>query len=237
MVEGPYGAFTRHAQVRPRAVLVAAGIGVTALRSLLEDLPRNARRSSCCGPAARRTWSSARRSPTWSVSRRGRLHTLVGDREQAGIDERSLRQLVPDLHRRDVFVCGPEGFRGRHRRSRQAPRRAGRSHPSRGVRPLTTGSASMKRAAWYLVVGAVAGFAGVLGLHSRTAPAEPRAAGGAPGRSQPSPSAPSAPSGTGPAAGAPRAASRAGPRPAAGHTASPAPWSSSATASSPSGSP
>ena len=42
MVEGPYGAFTRHAQVRPRALLVAGGIGVTALRSLLEDLPRNA---------------------------------------------------------------------------------------------------------------------------------------------------------------------------------------------------
>ncbi|HSS91165.1 MAG TPA: FMN-binding protein [Streptosporangiaceae bacterium] len=59
----------------------------------------------------------------------------------------------------------------------------------------------MKRAAWYLAAGAVAGFAGVLGLHGRTAPAEPRAAGGAPGRTQPSPSAPSSPSGTGPAAG------------------------------------
>lgn len=60
----------------------------------------------------------------------------------------------------------------------------------------------MKRAAWYLAAGAVAGFAGVLGLHGRTAPAEPRAAGAAPGRTQPSPSAPFSPSGTaGPAAG------------------------------------
>ena len=47
----------------------------------------------------------------------------------------------------------------------------------------------MKRAAWYLAAGAVAGFAGVLGLHGRTAPAAPRAAGGAPGRTQPGPSA------------------------------------------------
>jgi hypothetical protein len=39
-VEGPYGTFTKHAQLQPRALLVAAGIGVTALRSLLEDLPR-----------------------------------------------------------------------------------------------------------------------------------------------------------------------------------------------------
>ena len=62
----------------------------------------------------------------------------------------------------------------------------------------------MKRAAWYLAAGAVAGFAGVIGLHGRTAPAAPRAAGGAPGRSQPGPSASSAPSassGSGPAAG------------------------------------
>ena len=67
----------------------------------------------------------------------------------------------------------------------------------------------MKRAAWYLTAGAVAGFAGVLGLHGRTAPAAPRAAVGAPGRGQPSPSASSAPSGPGPAAGPSPAVSRA----------------------------
>jgi predicted ferric reductase len=37
-VEGPYGAFTRYAQRRPKAVLIAAGIGVTAL-----DLVRHRR--------------------------------------------------------------------------------------------------------------------------------------------------------------------------------------------------
>ncbi|HEV2450333.1 MAG TPA: ferric reductase-like transmembrane domain-containing protein, partial [Streptosporangiaceae bacterium] len=42
-VEGPYGAFTRHAQQRGRAVLIAGGIGVTALRALLEDLPASSR--------------------------------------------------------------------------------------------------------------------------------------------------------------------------------------------------
>ncbi len=57
----------------------------------------------------------------------------------------------------------------------------------------------IKRAPWYLVVGAVAGFAGVLGLHSRAAPA-PSALGA--GKSQP-PGQPGQPaqSGTGSAAG------------------------------------
>lgn len=110
MVEGPYGAFTRNAQVRPRALLVAAGIGVTALRSLLEDLPRT------CAPvvllrASRRADLVLGQEVFELVRNRGgRLHALVGDREQARIDERSLRQLVPDLEQRDVFVCGPEGF-------------------------------------------------------------------------------------------------------------------------------
>lgn len=70
----------------------------------------------------------------------------------------------------------------------------------------------MKRAAWYLTAGAVAGFAGVLGLHGRTAPAA-RAADGAPGRSQPSPSASSTPSGPGPSPG-----SQPGPAAAGGGT-------------------
>jgi len=42
--------------------------------------------------------------------RHGRLQELVGTREEALLDERSLQRLVPDLHRRDIYVCGPEGF-------------------------------------------------------------------------------------------------------------------------------
>jgi hypothetical protein len=58
----------------------------------------------------------------------------------------------------------------------------------------------MKRAPWYLVVGAVAGFAGVLALHSRATPA-PSALGAAGKSERPSQPAQPARSGTGPAAG------------------------------------
>jgi ferredoxin-NADP reductase len=110
MVEGPYGAFTRHAQVRPGAVLVAAGIGVTALRSLLEDLPRDGKPVVLLRASRPADLVLGQEVSDLVRHRHGQLHTLVGGREQAGIDERSLRRLVPDLHRRDVFVCGPEGF-------------------------------------------------------------------------------------------------------------------------------
>jgi ferredoxin-NADP reductase len=110
MVEGPYGAFTRHAQVWPRAVLVAAGIGITALRSLLEDLPRNCAPIVLLRAGRREDLVLGREVAELVKNRGGQLHVLVGHREEARIDEGSLRQLVPDLHRRDVFVCGPEGF-------------------------------------------------------------------------------------------------------------------------------
>ena len=38
-IEGPYGLFTDHARRRGRVLLVAAGVGITPIRALLEDLP------------------------------------------------------------------------------------------------------------------------------------------------------------------------------------------------------
>ena len=109
-IEGPYGAFTRHAQRRPRALLVAAGIGVTALRSLLEDLPRNSRPVVVLRAA--RQEDLVLRSEIASLVRqqRGQLHELIGSREEAPVDAESLPRLVPDLAQRDLYVCGPEAF-------------------------------------------------------------------------------------------------------------------------------
>jgi predicted ferric reductase len=109
-VEGPYGAFTRHAQRRRRALLAAAGIGVTALRSLLEDLPRGSAPVVILRATREEDLVLRREVSELVKHRHGTLHELVGRREQAAISERALRRLVPDLDQRDVFVCGPEGF-------------------------------------------------------------------------------------------------------------------------------
>jgi predicted ferric reductase len=111
-VEGPYGAFTRYAQRRPRALLVAAGIGVTALRSLLEDLPRGSAPVVLLRASRPEDLVLGGEVQELVRLRRGTIHELVGSREEAAIDEVSLPRLVRDLHQRDVYVCGPEGFVG-----------------------------------------------------------------------------------------------------------------------------
>jgi ferredoxin-NADP reductase len=109
-VEGPYGAFTRHAQRHRRALLIAGGIGVTATRALLEDLPRSAQPVVLLR-VSRQEDLVLRQEVAGLVRRRsGRLHELPGTRAEQRLDERSLPALVPDLGQRDVFVCGPEGF-------------------------------------------------------------------------------------------------------------------------------
>jgi predicted ferric reductase len=109
-VEGPYGAFTRYAQQRPRALLIAAGIGVTALRALLEDLPRSSAPVVLLRATRPAELVLSAEVRALAQHRRGKITELVGPREQAVIDEVSLPRLVPDLDTRDVYVCGPEGF-------------------------------------------------------------------------------------------------------------------------------
>jgi predicted ferric reductase len=109
-VEGPYGAFTRHAQRRPRALLIAGGIGVTALRALLEDLPRGAAPVVLLRASRKADLVLHNEIAELTRHRRGQFHALIGNRADAALDERSLRRLVPDLMQRDVFICGPEGF-------------------------------------------------------------------------------------------------------------------------------
>jgi predicted ferric reductase len=110
VIEGPYGAFTRYAQQRKRALLVAGGIGVTALRSLLEDLPRNSAPVVVLRATTAEDMVLSKEVAELVRHRHGQLHELIGTREQAGLDDKSLGRLVPDLRERDLYVCGPEGF-------------------------------------------------------------------------------------------------------------------------------
>jgi predicted ferric reductase len=107
-IEGPYGAFTSHHRDRQKAALIAGGVGVTAVRSLLEDLPRGCDPVVVLRASRREDLVLNEEVAELARQRKGRVYELVGPRSE--VDLRSLIDLVPDLRQRDVFVAGPEQF-------------------------------------------------------------------------------------------------------------------------------
>jgi len=129
LAEGPFGVFTAAARRREKLLLIAGGIGITPIRALLEELrgdvvviyrvvadPDLVLRDELHALAARRGFA---------------LHEVVGDhRTETGsrlLTPAHLRDLVPDLAERDVYLCGPPALADA---LRQELRRAGvrRSH-------------------------------------------------------------------------------------------------------------
>ena len=109
LVEGPFGVFTEAARRHERVLLVAGGIGITPIRALLEQVRGDAvvlyRVVHADDIVFRAELDSL-------AERRGiRLEYVVGDHrtEDGGrlLDAPHLRELVPDLAERDVYVCGP----------------------------------------------------------------------------------------------------------------------------------
>jgi predicted ferric reductase len=106
-IEGPYGAFTTHARRRTKAALLAGGIGVTAVRSLLEDLPKASEPVVVLRASSADQVALGPEVAELVRHRKGRVHEVVGRREEAQLD---LLRLIPDLARRDVFVAGSQSF-------------------------------------------------------------------------------------------------------------------------------
>ena len=110
LAEGPYGAFTHHHLVTRRAVLVGAGVGVTPVRALLEDLPRDVTVTVIQRASREEELVHGEEIAALVGARGGQYHELVGPRTKVRLDARTLRRLVPDIAQRDLYVCGPAGF-------------------------------------------------------------------------------------------------------------------------------
>jgi predicted ferric reductase len=117
IIEGPYGQLVA-ARRRTRGVtLLACGIGITPLRALLDELPP--RQTVLLYRARSDTDLIFRAELEQFAVRRGvRVWYLLGPRPgrrswlPAGYpaDHQALRDLVPDIARRDVYLCGPDDW-------------------------------------------------------------------------------------------------------------------------------
>ena len=119
-IEGPYGSFTTFARRRDGVLLIAGGIGVTAVRSVLEDLPVKSRPAVVLRASREEDLVLLDEIEKLVRQRKGTLHRLVGPRDVVSLE--TIKALVPDIALRDVYVCGPEGF---VREASEMARRAG----------------------------------------------------------------------------------------------------------------
>jgi ferredoxin-NADP reductase len=110
--EGPSGVFTADRSVKRRALLIAGGSGIAPIRALLEDLPRGTVLIYRAGTEAELLF---RDELDWLARERGAyVWYVLGGRDDPGpkhlFTPQGLRELVPDVSRRDVFLCGPPGL-------------------------------------------------------------------------------------------------------------------------------
>jgi predicted ferric reductase len=118
--EGPYGLFTDAARTSPKLAIVAAGIGVTPVRALLEHSRLAPGEATILLRA-----SSDRQSYLWDEmeslahDRQANFYTMVGPRPigvETWMSERdydrnvTLRSAFPDLARSDLYICGPQAW-------------------------------------------------------------------------------------------------------------------------------
>ncbi|WP_157592639.1 ferric reductase-like transmembrane domain-containing protein [Solirubrobacter soli] len=105
-IEGPYGAFTADRRTNDRVLLVGAGVGITPIRALLEELPETADVVVILRGSRREDLVLRDEIAALVAHRGGRLLELVGPRERVRLDA----AIDSNARGRDVYVCGPDGF-------------------------------------------------------------------------------------------------------------------------------
>jgi predicted ferric reductase len=119
-IEGPYGLFSNSARTSPKLAIIAAGIGVTPIRALLEHsrfAPGDAtillRASS---PAEAYLWDEIREL---AQAKGADCYVMVGHRSTVGSSWMSeadvrrgvtLHSIFPELARSDLYLCGPAAW-------------------------------------------------------------------------------------------------------------------------------
>lgn len=118
LVEGPFGRLHAGVRTREKSVLIGAGIGITPLRALLEELPAGPEATVLIYRAGSRDdLVLSEELVSLAASRGARVTAVVGHRqlswdswlpvEASHVDDaEALRRIVPDIAERDVYVCG-----------------------------------------------------------------------------------------------------------------------------------
>jgi predicted ferric reductase len=126
--EGPSGAFTADQRLRHGALLIAGGSGIAPIRALLDDLPADTVLLFRARSPAELTFRAE--LDALAVERGVKVWYVLGPRDDPGprhaFSPKGLSELVPDVRRRDVYMCGPDGLISTSRKALRRLRVPGR---------------------------------------------------------------------------------------------------------------
>ncbi|MFD3374992.1 MULTISPECIES: ferric reductase-like transmembrane domain-containing protein [unclassified Streptomyces] len=122
LIEGPYGTLTARRRTQPRMLLIAAGIGITPMRALIEDTAYASGETTLIYRYSEDQHAVFADELRAIAAHRGvELIFLPGPRradtswQAAGPahlddDAQVLKNLVPDIAHCDIYVCGPPAW-------------------------------------------------------------------------------------------------------------------------------
>jgi predicted ferric reductase len=110
IAEGPYGTLVASRAIGKKILLIGAGIGITPIRALVNELPHDAQIDLIYRVVKDEELVLRTELDLLGKEKRMRLHYLVGIPEKFPMTPKELLKLIPHIKECDVFVCGPPGL-------------------------------------------------------------------------------------------------------------------------------
>lgn len=110
LAEGPYGVFTAAARHGETVVAFAAGVGITPIRAVLDDMPHETNVTVVYRTSDATTAPLRDELEELVLDRNWTLYYLTGSRTDHPLTAEYLTRLMPDFGESDVYVCGPDSF-------------------------------------------------------------------------------------------------------------------------------
>ena len=110
VAEGPYGVFTEDRRYTDEVVAFAAGIGITRIRAMLEELPLSSKATVIYRALDLSQAPLAREMQELGDQRGWNVHLLFGTPTEHPLTLEHINQYAPRLGDSDIYICGPGGF-------------------------------------------------------------------------------------------------------------------------------
>ena len=110
IAEGPYGVFTAKQRHSNQVTAFAAGIGITPIRAMLDELPIEASATLLYRVSSEETAPLKSELESLAQEKDLKLVFLTGSRTNHPMTLEYIQQFAPNVIDSDVYVCGPHTF-------------------------------------------------------------------------------------------------------------------------------